>query len=125
MSHAGLVDGKVAVVTGVGPGLGRASALALAREGAAVVLVARNEDRLTAAAEEITSAGGRALAVAGNVTKPDDCERVAAAAVEHFGGIDVVVNSARIGVTRSRRSPMRTSTSGARSSRSTFSVPRT
>ena len=94
MSRPGLVDDKVAVVTGVGPGLGRASAIALAREGAAVVLVARNVDRLGAVAEEITAAGGRALAVSGNVTKPEDCERVAAAAVETFGGIDVVVNSA-------------------------------
>ena len=94
MSRPGLVQDKVAVVTGVGPGLGRASAIALAREGAAVVLVARNVDRLGAVAEEITAAGGRALAVAGNVTKPEDCERVAAAAVETFGGIDVVVNSA-------------------------------
>ena len=77
MSRPGLVEDKVAVVTGVGPGLGRASAIALAREGAAVVLVARNVDRLGAVAEEITAAGGRALAVAGNVTKPEDCERVA------------------------------------------------
>ncbi len=85
---------QVAVVTGVGPGLGRASALALAREGGAVVLVARNEERLGEVAREITDGGGRAVAVAGNVTKPEDCERVAAAAVDAFGGIDVVVNSA-------------------------------
>ncbi len=94
MTRAGLVEGKVAVVTGVGPGLGRASALALGREGAAVVLVARNAERLDEVAAEIVAAGGRALAIPGSVTKPDDCERIAAGAVEEFGTIDVVVNSA-------------------------------
>ncbi|MEP6625757.1 MAG: SDR family oxidoreductase [Acidimicrobiia bacterium] len=94
MSRPGLLDGKVAVVTGVGPGLGRASALALGREGAAVVLVARNAERLEAVAAEIEAAGGRALAIPGSVTKPDDCERIAAGALEQFEAIDVVVNSA-------------------------------
>jgi NAD(P)-dependent dehydrogenase (short-subunit alcohol dehydrogenase family) len=94
MSRAGLVEGKVAIVTGVGPGLGRATALALAREGAAVVLVARSADRLGDVAAEITAAGGRALAVPASVTKPEDCERVAGAATEEFGAIDIVVNSA-------------------------------
>jgi NAD(P)-dependent dehydrogenase (short-subunit alcohol dehydrogenase family) len=93
-SRPGLVDGKVAVVTGVGPGLGRATALALAREGAAVALVARSADRLEEVAAEIGAAGGRAVAVPASVTKPDDCERVAATAVDELGGIDIVVNSA-------------------------------
>ncbi|MGZ4677368.1 MAG: glucose 1-dehydrogenase [Acidimicrobiia bacterium] len=94
MSRPGLLEGKVAVVTGVGPGLGRATALALAREGAQVALVARNEERLEGVAREIRDAGGSAVAVPASVTKPEDCERVAATAVEAFGGIDVVVNSA-------------------------------
>ena len=94
MSRRGLVEGKVAVVTGVGPGLGRATALALAREGAAVALVARSAERLGDVAAEITAQGGRALAVPASVTKPDDCGRVAEAAVAAFGGIDIVVNSA-------------------------------
>lgn len=94
MSRPGLLEDKVAVVTGVGPGLGRATALALAREGAAVVLVARSAERLDEVAAEITAAGGRALAVPASVTKPEDCERVASEAVAAFGGIDVLVNSA-------------------------------
>jgi NAD(P)-dependent dehydrogenase (short-subunit alcohol dehydrogenase family) len=94
MTRPGLVEGKVAVVTGVGPGLGRATALALAREGAAVALVARSADRLDEVGAEIEAAGGRALAVPASVTKPEDCERVAAATVGELGGIDIVVNSA-------------------------------
>ena len=94
MTRPGLLEGKTAVVTGVGPGLGRASALALAREGAAVVLVARNADRVSDVAAEITASGGRAVAAPGSVTHPEECEAIAAQAVEQFGGIDVVVNSA-------------------------------
>ncbi len=90
----GLLEGRVAVVTGVGPGLGRASALALAREGAAVALVARTESRIAELAAEICASGGRALAIPGNVASGEDCERVAAAAVSEFGAIDVLVNSA-------------------------------
>ncbi len=89
-----LLADQVAVVTGVGPGLGRATALACAREGASVVLVARTEARVAEVAAEIEAGGGRALAVPASVTKPDDCERVATAAVGRFGGLDVVVNSA-------------------------------
>lgn len=94
MSRPGLLEGQVAVVTGVGPGLGRATALALGREGAAVVLVARSEERLAEVAAEIEGSGGRALAVPASVTKPEDCERVAREAVAAFGAIDVLVNSA-------------------------------
>jgi NAD(P)-dependent dehydrogenase (short-subunit alcohol dehydrogenase family) len=89
-----LLEGKKAVVTGVGPGLGRAAALALAREGAELALVARSEDRLAAIATEIEAAGGRAVAVPGNVSKPEDCARIAADAAAALGGIDVLVNSA-------------------------------
>ncbi len=91
---SGLLEGRTAVVTGVGPGLGRATALVLAREGAALVLVARNAERVGGVAEEITASGGRAIAVPASVTKPEDCTRVADAATAEFGGIDVLVNSA-------------------------------
>jgi NAD(P)-dependent dehydrogenase (short-subunit alcohol dehydrogenase family) len=89
-----LLEGKRAVVTGVGPGLGRAAALALAREGAAVGLVARNEERLAGIAAEIETAGGRAVPIPADVTKTDQCERVAETAAAELGGIDILVNSA-------------------------------
>ena len=89
-----LLADKVAVVTGVGPGLGRAAAVALAREGAAVGLVARTESRLEEVAKEIQAAGGRAVVIPGNIAKPEDCARVAETVIATFGGIDVLVNSA-------------------------------
>jgi NAD(P)-dependent dehydrogenase (short-subunit alcohol dehydrogenase family) len=89
-----LLADKVAIVTGVGAGLGRAAALALAREGAAVGLVARTESRLAEVAADIEAAGGRALAVPGNVADGEDCNRVADTVASAFGGIDVLVNSA-------------------------------
>lgn len=89
-----LLAGKVAVVSGVGPGLGRATAVALAREGAALALLARNADRLAEIAAGIEATGGNALALPTNVASAEDCRRAAEAAIEAFGGIDVVVNSA-------------------------------
>jgi NAD(P)-dependent dehydrogenase (short-subunit alcohol dehydrogenase family) len=89
-----LLAEKVAVVTGVGAGLGKAAALALAREGAAVALVARTESKLDEVAEEIAQIGGKALVVPGSVANADDCSRIAATVTEHLGGIDILVNSA-------------------------------
>jgi NAD(P)-dependent dehydrogenase (short-subunit alcohol dehydrogenase family) len=89
-----LLAEKVAVVTGVGAGLGKAAALALAREGAAVALVARTESRLDEVAEEIAQIGGKALAIPGSVARAEDCARIAETAADKLGGIDIVVNSA-------------------------------
>lgn len=94
MLRDGMLDGKVVVVSGVGPGLGRATALACAREGAAVVLTARNEARLVDVAGEIEALGGRALAVPANIARPDNCARVVREAQAAYGRIDVLVNSA-------------------------------
>ena len=88
----------VAVVAGAGAagdgiGNGRATAILLAREGTKVVCVDRKHELGVATAAMIEAEGGSALAVGADVTDPHDCERVAAAAVEAFGGIDHLVNN--------------------------------
>jgi len=89
----GLSD-KVAVVAASSKGLGKASALALAREGARVAVCARNEADLEAAAEEIRrETGAEVLAVAADLRNAPDIERVVASTVERFGGVDVLVNN--------------------------------
>lgn len=87
---------KVALVTGGGSGIGRASCLAFAREGAAVVVAGRTHDKIVAVAAEIRLAGGRALAVAGDVGRGADVRALVAATVETFGGIDILFNNAGI-----------------------------
>jgi NAD(P)-dependent dehydrogenase (short-subunit alcohol dehydrogenase family) len=89
----GLRD-KVALITGASSGIGRAAALRLARHGVRVVLAARTESALAEAREAIVSQGGQALAVPTDVTEAGQCERAVAAAVEHFGGLDLLVCSA-------------------------------
>ncbi len=93
------LDGRVAIVTGAGAGLGRAEALALADAGARVVindLPGAGDE----AAEEIRSRGGEATVVAGDVSERVTADAMIAAAVEGYGGLDVVVNNA--GMTRDR-----------------------
>jgi short-subunit dehydrogenase len=87
---------QVVVITGASSGIGRQTALELARRGAAVVLAARSEDALRQLATEIESAGGRALAVPTDVAEPQAVERLADAAVERFGRIDTWVNDAAV-----------------------------
>jgi NAD(P)-dependent dehydrogenase (short-subunit alcohol dehydrogenase family) len=89
-----LLDGKVVIVSGVGPGLGQANARALAREGAAVVLAARNADYLAQVQGEIEGAGGRALAVPTNLVDPEQVQGLVDRAVDTFGRLDGLVNNA-------------------------------
>lgn len=84
---------KIAIVTGAGSGIGRACALALAGEGAQVVLVGRRKERVEEAARE---AGGSALPIAADVSKAGDIERVLEQTVNAFGGINVLLNNAGI-----------------------------
>lgn len=90
----GLLDGKVALVSGAGPGLGRDVALALGREGAAVGVGARTLEREEAIAGEIGAAGGRSLALRLDVCDPTSCRAAVDRVVETFGRLDVLVNNA-------------------------------
>ncbi|MCM2393546.1 SDR family NAD(P)-dependent oxidoreductase [Streptomyces albipurpureus] len=90
----GQLDGRVAVVTGAGGGLGREHALLLAAEGAGVVV--NDLSNAKAVAEEIVAAGGEAVAVEGSVADMAVGERLVAAAVESFGDLHVVVNNAGV-----------------------------
>ena len=87
------LDGKTAIVTGGGRGLGRYMAEALSDAGASVVLCSRKMEPLEEVCREIEAGGGRALAVECDVTDPDEVEKVVSAAVENFGSMDVVVNN--------------------------------
>lgn len=88
------LEGKVALVTGASSGIGRATALLFAAEGAEVVVAARRKQELDALVAEIVAAGGRAVAVAGDVKDPVHAENLVATAREQFGGLDVAFNNA-------------------------------
>ncbi|HYF89218.1 SDR family oxidoreductase [Azospirillum sp.] len=91
-------SGLVVVITGASSGIGRATAHAFARRGAAVVLAARREDMLAEAERECRQLGGEALAVPTDVAKEHAVEELAQRAVERFGRIDVWFNNAGVGV---------------------------
>jgi 3-oxoacyl-[acyl-carrier protein] reductase len=86
--------GRSCVVTGAGRGIGRETARLLCAEGANVLLVARSEDRIAAAATEAGCVGGQAAHLALDVTAEDSGEQMLAAATERFGALDVLVNNA-------------------------------
>lgn len=90
------LSGKVALVTGASSGMGRATALALAMQGAKVVVGARRMDKLEALAAEIKSRGKEALAVTMDVTKRSDVDNAVALAVTTFGKLDILINNAGV-----------------------------
>ena len=87
---------KVTIITGANSGIGHATALRFASEGAVVVIAARNQPRGQAVVSEIESTGGNALFVPLDVRLPEQCERVIAQTISQFGRLDVVVNNAGI-----------------------------
>jgi NAD(P)-dependent dehydrogenase (short-subunit alcohol dehydrogenase family) len=89
-----LLDGKVAIVSGVGPGLGQAIARALAREGATVVLAARNAEYLAHLQAEIHGAGGHAISVPTNLVESDQIAGLVTRTLDECGQLDILVNNA-------------------------------
>jgi 3-oxoacyl-[acyl-carrier protein] reductase len=92
------LEGRVALVTGASQGIGRATALALARQGAKLALAARNQQKLDELAQQITTSGGQAAVFAIDVADEEQIKSGIKAATAHFGKIDILVNNA--GITR-------------------------
>ena len=90
------LDNKVAIVTGGGSGIGRAAALAFAREGAAVAVVGRSREKAEMVASEISSAGGRAVAFSADVAVSDQVQRMENDTDRALGGVDVLFNNAGV-----------------------------
>ena len=86
-------DGQVCVVTGAGSGIGRSAALALAARGAAVALIGRTFTNIQAVADEVGAAGGRAIAVTCDTSRPDEVAAAAACTERDLGPCDVLVKS--------------------------------
>ncbi len=92
----GRLSGRVAVVTGGGRGIGRATALLLADEGADVVVLARTEEEVTAVAAEVRSRGQESLALSVDVSRWEDVQAAIARVLEQFGHVDVLINNAGV-----------------------------
>jgi NADP-dependent 3-hydroxy acid dehydrogenase YdfG len=93
----GKLAGKVALITGASAGIGRASALALAQEGANLVLTARRTERLEELARAVEQVGCKALFVVGDATQEEIAQRCVSAAVDTFGALDILVNNVGVG----------------------------
>jgi NAD(P)-dependent dehydrogenase (short-subunit alcohol dehydrogenase family) len=93
----GLLQGKVAIVTGGNSGIGLATAVLFAAEGAKVVVAARRHDLNEDVVAKIVAGGGEAVPVRADVSRPEDCRRVVDAAVDSYGRLDVLVNNAGVG----------------------------
>ena len=91
--------GKVAWVTGAGSGIGEAAALALAREGGAVVLSGRRREPLQALADRIGKAGGKPMVAPGDLSEQSAASRIAEVIVKEFGRLDILVNNAGTNIT--------------------------
>ena len=91
-----MLGSKVALVTGATSGIGRATALMLAREGSRVVATGRNSSALTSLVSEIEQDGGTAFGIKGDCTNDTDVERVVSGAVDKFGSLSILINNAGV-----------------------------
>jgi short-subunit dehydrogenase len=89
---------RVVAITGASAGIGRATALRLARDGSAIAICARRQHRLEGVADEIVRAGGQALPILADVTKEDDMRRFVDRTAQHFGRLDVLMCNAGFGI---------------------------
>jgi NAD(P)-dependent dehydrogenase (short-subunit alcohol dehydrogenase family) len=94
----GQLDGQVAIITGAGTGIGRSTALLLAKEGAAVVLAARTVSDLESLGAEVEAAGGKALVVPTDVTVEEQTEALIQKTIDAYGRVDILVNNAGVNV---------------------------
>ena len=92
----GKLDGKVAIITGSGDGIGRAVAIAFAREGTRVVINSRTRTKVDVVVREIIDMGAEAIGVTGDISQVDDTENIVANAVDRWGSVDVLVNNAAV-----------------------------
>jgi NAD(P)-dependent dehydrogenase (short-subunit alcohol dehydrogenase family) len=91
-----MLEGKVAMITGASQGLGRALAVAYAKEGTQIIINSRQEESIRPVAEEAESTGAEVLALAADVSRSADVERLVGAATQRFGRVDVLVNNAGV-----------------------------
>ncbi len=91
----GRLEGRVAIVTGAGQGIGRGIALVFARQGSKVVIAELKDHRARRTADEIVAAGGEAFAVATDVSRQDQVQRMVDETIERYGGVDILVNNAQ------------------------------
>ena len=90
------LQGRVALITGGGGGIGRSTALLFSKEGAAIALVGRNRDKIEAVRQEVEAAGGQAIAIRADVSMPEDARRMVATTIEAFGKVDILLAAAGV-----------------------------
>jgi len=92
----GKLSGRVALVTGASSGIGEATAIALAKQGAKVAITARRADRLEALSEKLKALGAECFAITADLLKEEDAQRIVDETAQHFGQIDILINNAGV-----------------------------
>ena len=90
------LNGKVAIITGAGRGIGKDIALRLAGEGCSIIAVSRTASELEKTVDEVKGMGGKAIAVVADLSKKNEIDRVFSRSIEHFQKIDILINNAAV-----------------------------